>query len=128
MPDHPGMAFTVDIVRHAKKYIVVALENFSGWISTHFIPSESYENLLEGIIHTVFPFKSSSLTKIRVDQAPGFQKMFRKNADLKTVGINIELGCAKNKNALALVDRKIKELEEEIKKLVLWKQFNFGRF
>ena len=71
-PNHPGRSFTMDVLRFAKKLIVVSVENFSGWISTEFIQSETHEQLLEGIIKTVTPFKASNLAKIRVDHAPGF--------------------------------------------------------
>ena len=33
------------------------------------------------------------------------------------MNISLELGNAKNKNAVAIVDKKIKELEDEVKKL-----------
>lgn len=117
VPDHPGKSFTVDILRHARKFIIVAVENFSGRISTQFINSEAHDQLLEGIIQTVTPYKTSFLSKIRVDQAPGFRKLFKKKADLSDLGIELELGEAKNKNSLALVDRKMRDLEDEIKKL-----------
>ena len=117
IPNHPGKAFTIDILRFASKLIVVSTENFSGWISTQFIDSEKHDQLLEGIIQTVTPYKASSLSRIRVDQAPGFRKLFKQNSDLTDLGIDLELGEAKNKNALALVDRKMRELEDEIKKI-----------
>ena len=37
MPEHPGLSFTVDILRASKKYIMVAMENFSGFLSTSII-------------------------------------------------------------------------------------------
>ena len=63
------------------------------------------------------PYKTSFLSKIRVDQAPGFRKLFKQKSDLSDLGIELELGEAKNKNSLALVDRKMRDLEDEIKKL-----------
>ena len=116
MPEHPGQAFTIDILRMAKKIIVVSVENFSGFISTAFINSEKQEDLVDGIITTVSPFKSVSLTHIRVDQAPGFRAIFKKPEKLKDMQIDLEMGDCKNKNALALVDKKMQELELEIKK------------
>ena len=53
VPDHPGMEFTVDILKYSKKLAVVATDNFSGFISTTLIQSEANEHLLEGIIITV---------------------------------------------------------------------------
>ena len=56
------------------------------------------------------------MAKIRVDQAPGFKALISKPSNLRDVGIELEPGQCKNKNALALVDKKMKELEDEIKK------------
>ena len=47
MPEHPGQAFTVDILRMAKKKIVVAVENFSGFVSAVFVNSEKPGSLLK---------------------------------------------------------------------------------
>ena len=116
MPDHPGQAFTVDILRMAKKNIVVAVENFSGFVSAVFANSEKQDDLLDGIISAVTPFQSLSLAQVRVDQAPAFKAIFKKQAELRDLHIELELGECKNKNALALVDRKMQEIELEIKK------------
>ena len=117
VPDHPGKEFTVDILKLHGKTIAVATDNFSGFLSTAIIKSEKHDSLLEGIILTTTPFRASNLTKIRVDQAPGFRKLITKKLDLEELGIMIDLGEVKNKNALALVDRKMNELHKEIKKL-----------
>ena len=117
MPDHPGQAFTVDILRMDKRKILVAVENFSGFISTAFLCSEGANDLVNGIIQTVSPFRSSITSSIRVDQAPGFKSLMKDSPALKDLNISLELGCAKNKNALSLVDKKIQELETEIKKI-----------
>ena len=115
-PDHPGKAFTVDILRTCGKKIMVTVDNFSGFIITDFAPSEKHQDLLDGLIKTITPFKSSLLTSIRVDQAPGFKALFKKKVDLKEAGIDLDLGEVKNKNATAVVDKKMQELELEIKK------------
>ena len=117
IPDHPGQAFTVDILRMDKRKVLVAVENFSGFVSTAFVCSEGANDLVNGIIQTVSPFRSSITTNIRVDQAPGFKSLMKDSVALKELNISLELGCAKNKNALSLVDRKIQELEVEIKKI-----------
>ena len=100
-----------------KKSIVATVDNFSGYLSTAFANSETGRDLLDALITTTFPFKSSTLTNIRVDQAPGFRKLMKSEENLKELGIHVEPGEAKNKNALAIVDRKIRELHDEIKKL-----------
>ena len=117
VPDHPGRAFTVDVMKESKKLVVVATDNFSGFITTAFINSEKELDLRDGIMRTICPFMASSLTRIRVDRAPGFGKLSNKAATLAELGIEMELGDCKNKNALSLVDQKIKELRLAIKKI-----------
>ena len=64
------------------------------------------------------PFKSSTATSaVRVDQAPGFKSLIKKPFNLQDLGIILEPGDVKNKNSLAIVDRKIQELEEELRKI-----------
>ena len=120
MPTHPGIAFTVDVLRAQKKCILVAVENFSGFLSTTFINSEKAQDLKNGIIQTIFPFKASKSSKaaisIRSDRAAGF-KSLAASQDMKNLGILFELGDAKNNNSVSLVDRKMQELENELKKI-----------
>ena len=119
MPDHPGKSFTVDILKMNKRNVMVTVENFSGFISTTFVDTEKTDDLLEGILLTTSPLRSSFSSKIhiRVDQAPGFKSLAKQKKELDDLGIDLELGNAKNKNAVAIVDKKIKELNDEIKKL-----------
>ena len=116
IPEHPGKTFTVDIIKHAKKNILVAVENFSGFISTCIIDTEKSKDLIEGIIKTIFPIKSA-LSVVRVDQAPGFRKLMKDKVNISELGLELIPGEAKNKNALAIVDKKISELEKEMKKI-----------
>ena len=119
VPDHPGASFTIDILRMFKKIIMVSTDNFSGFISTMFLCNEKADTLLDGIIHLTTPFKmsSSTLVSIRTDQAPGFKSLKIKEDELMKLGISLELGNPKNKNALAIVDKKMQELECELKKM-----------
>ena len=124
MPSHPGMTFTIDILKMNKKNIMVTVDNFSGFVNTMFIKSEKAEDLLEGILLTTSPLRSSLTANIRVDQAPGFRKLFKSKTSLQDLNITLEPGEAKNKNALALVDKKMKELEDEIRKLASYGGIN----
>ena len=94
------------------------MENFSGFLITTFTDSEKHADLEDGIITTVLPFKSIFMTSIRVDQAPGFKKLKLKqqNSKLSDLGIDLTLGDTKNKNALSIVDQRMKELEDELRK------------
>ena len=98
---------------------MVSADNFSGFMSTMFLCNEKADKLLEGIIHLTTPFKisSSTLVSIQTDQAPGFKSLKIKEDELIKLGIHLELGNPKNKNALAIVDKKMQELEFEMKKL-----------
>ena len=117
VPDHPGKSFTVDVMKECNKLVLIAADNFSGFITTTFVDSEKEVDLKDGIIKTVTPFMASSVCRIRVDRAPGFAKLSNKAATLAELGIDMELGECKNKNALAIVDQKIKELRLAIKKI-----------
>ena len=117
VPNHPGKSFTVDVLRECKKMVVVAADNFSGFISTAFTTSEKEVDLRDAIMKTVCPFMASSLSRVRVDRAPGFVKLSTMTESLSDLGIDMELGECKNKNALSIVDQKIKELRSAIKKI-----------
>ena len=97
MPNHPGQAFTVDVLKFDKKKILVAADNFSGFLSTLFINSEKQEDLADGIIQAVTPFKAASLATVRVDQAPAFKALMLRPANLKDAGIELEPAECKNK-------------------------------
>ena len=40
VPEHPGAAFTIDILRMFKKMIMVSVDNFSGFVCTMFLSSK----------------------------------------------------------------------------------------
>ena len=62
-------------MRECSKKVVVAVDNFSGFISTVFTPIEKETDLRDAITKTVCPFMASSLSRIHVDRAPGFVKL-----------------------------------------------------
>ena len=74
VPEHPGLAFTIDVMREAKKLVLVAVDNFSSYMTTTFINSEKEPDLRDGITAAITPFMASSVFRIRVDRAPGFSK------------------------------------------------------
>ena len=51
-----------------------------GWA---FIESEKETDLRDGIVKTVTPFMASSLSRVRVDRAPGFAALKTKAATLE---------------------------------------------
>ena len=67
--------------------------------SSAIIKSEKSDNILEGLIKTVLPFKISSLkTKIKVDTAPGLSFLIKNPRELLNQDIILEPGRSKNKN------------------------------
>ena len=119
VPNHPGQQFTIDILRESKKIVMVSVCNFSGYMSTMFLPSEKTDDLLDGVVAVTTPFTSSSLQgRIRVDQAPGWQSLERQKEKLAAFGLDLELGDKKNKNSLAICDERMKELRKSLRVLV----------
>ena len=117
VPEHPGQGFTADVLKMDKQKIMVVVDNFSGHVMSAFIESEKKEDLVNGIITCVTPFKSAGKCVVRVDNASGF-KTASDHPSLQSVDICLELGNAKNKNALAIVDKVIQELNSELRKLI----------
>ena len=116
VPIGPGMEFTIDCVRAHGKVILVAVENFSGFVTSTLAESEKAKDLSNAIVTAISPLKSAAGANVRLDKAPGFNSLSLKSLDLKTFGIELNLGEPKNKNAVAIADQRIKELEHEIKK------------
>ena len=94
VPDHPGESFTIDVMKENKKLVLVSVDSFSAYVATTFIASEKEEDLRDGIMSAVTPFMANSLTRIRVDRAPGFTKMSGQTEILERLGIDMELGHA----------------------------------
>ena len=116
VPEHPGEMFTIDIVKEQKKVIMATVCNFSGYLSTTMLASEKTEDLIDGVVITVTPFMASTNgTRIRVDQAPGWSSLFGQKDKLATLGIDLQLGFAKNKNSLAVCDERIRELRKALR-------------
>ena len=70
------------------------------------------------LIQVTTPIRNSALVKIRTDRAPAFQSLVKsKDNSLETNGIILELGDDLNKNSNGIVDGKIQELEEKLKRI-----------
>ena len=109
---------SVDVLKRAKQSILIVTDALTQHTSTAIIKSEKSDDILEGLIRTVLPFKISSLqTKIKVDTAPGLSSLIKNPNKLLNQDIILEPGRSKNKNKVPQVNRNIQELEEEIKKL-----------
>ena len=68
-------------------------------MSLAIIKSEKSDDILEGLIKTVLPFKISSLkTKIKVDTARGLSSLIKNPKKLLNQDIIVEFGRSKNMN------------------------------
>ena len=111
----PGEIFVSDIMRRSKQVIFVTRDSFSDFVTTSIIKSEKTEDLKDGLITTTNTVRKQSEITVRVDNAPGFQSLFKsKDKDLAKLKIKLNLSNEKNKNGLAIVDKAIQELEKEI--------------
>ena len=117
-PSHPGEFFNTDVVKRAGQKIVVTTDLFSSYTTACFVNSESTEDLVQGLLNTTSPVRHANIIQVRVDRATAFKALANKpNKDLEMNGIKIFLGDSFNKNANATVDKRIQELQSEIRKI-----------
>ena len=115
-PSNPGEIFVSDVIKRAKQLIFISRDSFSDFVTTSFIISEKAEDLKEGIITTTSTIRRQSEITVRVDSAPGFLSLAKKDdEDMKKLKIKLEISDPNNKNGLAIVDKAIQELEKELK-------------
>ena len=117
-PSHPGTVMNIDIMKRAGQTIVINTDLFSSYTTTCLSSSEKADDLAKAIIQVTTPIRRGASLLIRVDKAPGFVSLASTpDSSLSELGIKLELGDDGNKNSNCSVDRIIKELEEELKKL-----------
>ena len=86
--------------------------------STTLIRSEKSDNIIEGFVKTVLQFQTSSLqTQIKVYTVPSLSSLIKNQKRIQNHNIILEYGRSKNKNKVPQVDRRIQELEDELRKL-----------
>lgn len=118
-PEHPGSHMNLDVMRRASQLIAVNCDRFSNFITAALIDSESREDLIKAVITTVTPIRHSARVRLRTDRATAFKSLAdRPDQQLTDNGIDVELGDHGNKNSNCSVDKEIRMLEEELKKLV----------
>ena len=114
-PEHPGISFTADVIKTQKKLIITVVDNFSTILGADFIKTEGMEDLRDGLLTVLPPLLSPAMDTLTVWTNPssGFKKLKASDA-LKGLGIAINLGKAKNKNKIAMVDTKIKDFRKAL--------------
>ena len=74
--------------------------------------------MVRGILSLVTPIRHCSSLLVRVDRAPALKSLAENtNEELESNGIYLDVGEHYNKNSNASVDKKIQELEAEIRRL-----------
>ena len=74
--------------------------------------------MVQGILNLVTPIRHCSKVQVRVDRAPALKSLAENHdQELADNGIDLELGEDLNKNSNCSVDKKIQELEAEIRRL-----------
>ena len=115
--EKPGTHMSCDIIKRAKQKIFVIRDQFSSYTLAKIIQTENHTDIQEAIIDLTTPIRSNDTLRLRTDKATAFQHLKTSNK-LSPLNIQIELGNDFNKNANAVVDKGIQELENEIVRLV----------
>ena len=118
VPEHPGSHMNADVIRRASQKILVNTDLFSGYTSACLLSNEQKEEMVRGLILLITPVRHSPEITVRVDSASALKALQKSgHSDLLENGIKLVLGDDMNKNSNCCVDKKIQELEMEIKRL-----------
>ena len=116
--ERPQTHFHVDVIKRANQNILTIKDHFSSFQDAMLIPSETAEDLKQGIIMLTSGIRQPNSIVISPDNSPGFQKLVKnQDNDLLDLKIKFIKTDEINKNANAVIDRGCQEIEEEIKKL-----------
>ena len=97
---------------------MVVTDTLTSHTSSCLVKTEKAEDLELALIKTILPFRPGNGTsKVRVDTAPGLRKIINNPGNLKKYDITLDPSRPKNKNSLSIVDKRIRELEDELRKL-----------
>ena len=117
-PEHPGTHMNADVMRRAGQKLLINTDLFSGYTTACILDSEQKEEMIKGIILTITPVRHSAEVIVRVDSAPALLALTKTgHNDLNQNGITLALGEDMNKNSNCCVDKKMQELQTELKKL-----------
>jgi hypothetical protein len=118
VPHHPGSHMNVDVMKRASQNILVNCDLFSGYVTAEIIQSEKREHMVNGILSLITPVRHSDRVLVRVDRAPALRSLSNTpDQELDSNGITLDLGEHFNKNSNCSVDKKIQELEAEIRRI-----------
>ena len=116
--DHPGSHMNTDVMKRTSQNVVVTCDRFSNYVTATIVESESRENMVKAILTTVTPIRHAAEVEVRTDRARALQSLAdRPDQQLTENGIKIVLGDHANPNSNCSVDKVMRELEEEIRKI-----------
>ena len=117
-PLHPGSHMNLDLMRRASQYVVVNVDRFSNLTTATLVADETRETLAAAILTVVTPIRHAAQVEVRTDRATALQSLAnRPHPQLEENGIKVILGEHGNRNSNCSVDKTIRDLEEELKKI-----------
>ena len=117
-PEHPGSHMNADVMQRAGQKILMNTDLFSGYTTACFLENEQKEEMVRGLLHLITPIRHSPEVIVRVDSAPALKSLKKSgHADLSENGLKLVLGEDMNKNSNCSIDKKMQELQMEIKRL-----------
>ena len=115
---HPGSHMNVDVMMRASQIVVVNCDRSSNFATAILAESQTRESMSAAILHLVTPIRHAAAVEVRTDWAASLQSLAnRPDPQLTDNGIMVVLGEQGNKNSNCSVDKTIRELEEELKRL-----------
>ena len=115
---HPGSHMGVDVMKRASQIVLVTCDRFSNFATATIARTETRDDMIQAILSTVTPIRHAAKVEVRTDRAPALQSLANKpDPQLVDNGIVVVLGEHANPNSNCSVDKTIRELEEEIKKI-----------
>ena len=111
-PTKPGEIFYADVMRRNRQKIIVTRDVHSSFTCASILTDETGNSLRNGLLITLSNIRAPTCST-QVDNAPGFTSLLD-DPILTKHGIMMDFGRVKNKNANAVIDKGIQELEREM--------------
>ena len=116
-PVKPGTHAAADILMRENQKIMVFREILTSHTSTTFLENQNNESLRTALIKLALFYKTEDWIVIRIDNAPGFLPL-KTDPVLEEYKIKLDFGDEKNPNHNPVAEKAIRELEDEIVKLM----------
>ena len=115
-PEQPGSHMNIDIVKRSGQLIAVNTDLFSSYTTACFAQTEKIDDLAIAILQLITPIRHCHTILVRVDGQSSLKSLAKNGHEiLDSNGIKIILGEDFNKNSNCCVDKRIQELEKELK-------------